>query len=1453
MTTNFTHPFSLIVIFLVGASSEWKGFKCLNQPSSMRRKIDSELKLNPNLKKMLLEGLSEALTDENWLYYALLPMYVEIDDSSFSGLDKHGGGFFMQESFINVLLGIDSLQPDVISAVLEQLPDLTAFSEDEMREGNGLLNSSRRAVSLPHLVLQQLRWMDHVVDPSALTDKLLDCAMVLNIDLQRDLITYLSDIVQDTETRRVVEALEGLLALEESLLASILDAYTSMNLPMDVLRHIARSMLERLPSIEPTVLPVLVRFLLETSGSCRDPDFIRDFLLMLRKIMSLPEEPPAGEDSSAASCHLDSSFGKGGGLISMNQDDSGTDATLTLLPEGDAEGRSYYSLTLEELFQGLKIRPCVATAFFKILDEIKYPCDYRPIDVWALFCLHDTQQYSRKVLTVIRKKVTAGHFTYKLLSDALCCRIGVLGPFFSSLLILADTLVRIGGGKAIRMWGVYLYSLLFTSFPDLYHRQETLGGVLAHAGSGLQPEVQSALEVLESIPPSALKPFATLVKGLLEFMQGFSDVQVRCIFQILCNLISGGDTPGSMDDMHIYIRKNLSLRDMTFKRFGIIGAVSYVLHISRCSNSNAGKSTCEGNRDAISMLALIRMHTKNQPEAAAFAYDELCRLILAPNVSAEVTQWVAQESSAQLEQAFLVELDDDEVCPPSDSLKNTAFDGAVRLRLTHGLNGQDNGIAFNIMQVLSSRENRTRMKATYLIPVLGLALVSSLASEGSLANVDAIIGAPLVLPDQDTINSICTMEAPVQEAICWAYYYALDWCREVINGFMGDNTTTLTVITDKVVLRFDTLMELEKILVFLLKRNPNFVQNHMGGLLSGSGIDKKERKAAAVIEKKKGKNKRRKLSSLPVESEELIRNYLHVTMRPLGHRVPFILASSQFRSAMISRQQHNESSKFLILRLLLGELHRHISCALTSISTTSSSSMLGMVSTLNSRRLIHSVSQPPSSPLPQKLQLLQLYLDRHVFSAIGQYFKDIKMCLDGGEELGRNIRDDSENHQHALFSLYIILKIIKLLISSEELRDGSPASIVMRAAIGAIAYGDGVKNGDSFGHLLDELFSTVMLVSSSLSLSVEICEAIDMTLTVRAADTKQQNADSPQLPPLDFEYHQRLGKICLSLLGNDWLHSEDVDELTTKRGSCNAGTFQVLASLYLNSMCSTPLDCDLSDDDHFYSPGGGIDVSRGFGGLAPLVNYCNTVLGAGVDGTLNGYPSLTKTTFVFFYKPAMIALIKVLKDLELGPKVAFHVNGNTDSQNNTTYDDAQSFVLHHLKRIVDVFTNLIGFTRVYHRRQVLAIALTEGRRLMTELLKHMSILEDTFSKHQEMVLKILNSVQPATRQMHILLLHAKRSGDKSMVWEAPKCRKILEKFIFRVKKILQANNCIEAMLVGNLEARNLDGTLGNPDESPSESDESENDQEDAQYGGCSADENSDTDGSDHHLDVDGNR
>ena len=73
---------------------------------------------------------------------------------------------------------------------------------------------------------------------------------------------------------------------------------------------------------------------------------------------------------------------------------------------------------------------------------------------------------------------------------------------------------------------------------DFSSYQDITGAVLVHAGSGVSHEVQSSLRVLKALASmhepclngmSLLKPFAGMVKGLIQYMSSFSDSQVRYI------------------------------------------------------------------------------------------------------------------------------------------------------------------------------------------------------------------------------------------------------------------------------------------------------------------------------------------------------------------------------------------------------------------------------------------------------------------------------------------------------------------------------------------------------------------------------------------------------------------------------------------------------------------------------------------------------------------------------------------------------------------------------------------------------------------------------------------------------------------------------------------------------------------------------------------------------------
>ena len=59
----------------------------------------------------------------------------------------------------------------------------------------------------------------------------------------------------------------------------------------------------------------------------------------------------------------------------------------------------------------------------------------------------------------------------------------------------------------IRKFGIHAYVLVFEEFIGNYHRQEILGLLVMHTGSGVSYEVDSALDTLVSLSTNILESF----------------------------------------------------------------------------------------------------------------------------------------------------------------------------------------------------------------------------------------------------------------------------------------------------------------------------------------------------------------------------------------------------------------------------------------------------------------------------------------------------------------------------------------------------------------------------------------------------------------------------------------------------------------------------------------------------------------------------------------------------------------------------------------------------------------------------------------------------------------------------------------------------------------------------------------------------------------------------------
>jgi len=427
------------------------------------------------------------------------------------------------------------------------------------------------------------------------------------------------------------------------------------------------------------------------------------------------------------------------------------------------------TLTLESLSQGFQYRSDFTSALLRSIQSITSSTStsqlnhYSPADIWLLFCCALAPHNKNKVLSIFRTKSTIGAFSSSLLSDAIVGNGPILDFLFqNSLCVLADGLVRSSSSTAIVMTagssassgaldksasyiGGILYELLYWEFgSNAMRRQEIVGALVTHVGSGCNNdgsnsgngngEVDEAMEVFTRLVerkkkndydedgPSSLRPYAPFLISLLDHVQQLSAGQVRKLFLLLFAVgnnddddnngamrSSGGGGMGGCDDVHIVIRKHLSLATIAMKQIGIIGAVAFaVSRSSKCAGENALDNTEETSGEAhnssveAEITNVLEMACSNcSPRGAiarrvgeefnrhggrlatsfagssssygsalALLFDELCLAVRGGRLAPSIKSWILDRFSANLEELYLGDLADPHATPQKSSTQS---------------------------------------------------------------------------------------------------------------------------------------------------------------------------------------------------------------------------------------------------------------------------------------------------------------------------------------------------------------------------------------------------------------------------------------------------------------------------------------------------------------------------------------------------------------------------------------------------------------------------------------------------------------------------------------------------------------------------------------------------------------------------------------------------------------
>ena len=184
----------------------------------------------------------------------------------------------VQESVVRLLLSIEKLQPKIVTILLEKMPE---FMEESLRDNN---LTKEEFQQIPGLILNQLKWLDCIVDGKELCSKLLEILTIAPVELQRNIITSLPEILDDSAHRTVALHLKELLQTDLQLTSAIIDCFTNLHLSDDISTDILTAALQRVDSADFADLPSLLSFILQSATTLD----IESVILQLREKLTLP-------------------------------------------------------------------------------------------------------------------------------------------------------------------------------------------------------------------------------------------------------------------------------------------------------------------------------------------------------------------------------------------------------------------------------------------------------------------------------------------------------------------------------------------------------------------------------------------------------------------------------------------------------------------------------------------------------------------------------------------------------------------------------------------------------------------------------------------------------------------------------------------------------------------------------------------------------------------------------------------------------------------------------------------------------------------------------------------------------------------------------------------------------------------------------------------------------------
>uniref|UniRef100_A0A8C9U1D7 FA complementation group D2 n=1 Tax=Scleropages formosus TaxID=113540 RepID=A0A8C9U1D7_SCLFO len=1287
----------------------------------------------PNIIQEFVSGLESHIEDQENFKNCLLPCVPRSSDGDSSSVCSY------QESLIRLLLGVEILQV------------CTNFCPLDMGE-NG--------VNIPRIIVNQLKWLDRIMDSKDLAGKLMELVSVAPVELQRDIIVSLPEILEDSQHNDVAQELNSLLQQNTQLTVPVLDALSSLNLNPALLAEVRSGVMATLTAVSLEDLPVIVKFILHTVSASEANEVVSD----LRKKLELEFCVSPALTQASQQC-VKANRTKGNSKFTSSSDNQGC-----------------VGLVLDTIKSAVRFQKTISEAWLKAIENVVETEDHKVTDLLVLFILHTVNaNHSRRgAERVLRIKVRGGQIRETLLQRTFRGYADVMRNYFPSILSLAQGLLR-SPDPCVVPFGAHMYKHAFSTF-DSYCQQEVVSSLVTHICSGLGGEVDAALELLCELVvqrPDEMALYAVFVKGILDYMENLTPQQIRRLFCVLSSLAFGKEQQGShiQDDMHIVIRKQLSSTVSKYKRIGIIGAV--MQHVPSKINMSRVCVSVRPSVQVMALLELVKSCSEGSPEAAALYYDELSNLLQTCTLDLLVQEWIGKSVLEDFQEDFVIDL-------TPDISGNFPFPAAAMYNLDE--DESQGGIAINLLP-LSGLSHKTKTRIIPCLPptvrqqrrVSPLCLASffrllRLCEEnqhkGDLEEIDALLGegGPCLLTASDP-DQLCTSE---KEFLCSLLFYTINWFREVVNAFCHQKDPEMKM---KVVTRLQNITYLQTVLERALAATPGFVPPPAN--FDGDVSERPVVPSVAIPGKKGNKEKagrKRKTSasksssgdgaqleegteadesqqecSLKEKEKEFRLGVSLASYRPffreldvevLGVLQCGLLSRSLLDTELHSREREEVQLGPAELVFLLEDMLRKLDFSLAPVKRAP------FLKSKSDRSVGFSHLQQKS---PQDIAISCVQLLPTLCAHLENCHNHFQALISANQGVVDAPGVDENDHQLMSSVYQLLLQVLHTTFSWTGFCQHEHHS-KLKSALAVLA--GRLKEGEanlpleqlvrhSFEYLVN-FGSTVPSLSSALSLT-------QLLIVVSEGRTANQTA-----------FREHIASLARRFLCQEWVTPTGERE----RGVKHNEALQAVLSIYLERTG---------------------DVLRAVEeivgeGIPELMN-------AAKDGNSKTFPTLTRQTFLVFFRGTMAILERSVRRI---PAAKQDDSNEVQTEKLLTWNLAvRDF--HMLVNLVKVNLEMRPFE-------------TYGRLFLEAFLKlGMPLLDYSFKKHKEDVQSLLKTFQLSTRQLHHMCGHSKIRQDTGLTNHVPALKKSLEQFVYRVKAMLVLNNCQEAFWLGNLKNRDLKG------------------------------------------------